>query len=465
MKVTAAEAVAGSFRDPSGFLFTSDGTLYRQVNERYRESWDALHESGLYQKLVDDGLLVAHAEVPTELAPRAGAYRVIRPEKIPFISYPYEWCFSQIQDAALATLQIQELALERNLTLKDASAYNIQFRDGRPVLIDTLSFEPYVEGTPWVAYRQFCQHFLATLALMACRDVRLGQLLRVYIDGVPLDLASRLLPVRTRLRFGLLTHIHLHASSQARHADVAAHGTGSRAAHVSRMGLRGLIDSLRSSVRKLSWKAGGTEWGNYYDDTNYSSPSAEHKAELVRKLVRSVTPETVWDVGGNTGLFSRLAVEVGSHVVSWDVDPAAVEKNYRHLREEGPRPLLPLLLDLTNPSGGLGWANEERLSLRERGPVDLVMALALVHHLAISNNVPLPRVADFFASLSPHLLIEFVPKQDSQVQRLLATREDIFDDYTQAGFEAAFGQRYETVEVHPIRESVRTLYLLRRKRA
>jgi len=196
--MAAAEVVAGSFRDPSGFLFTSNGTLYRQVNERYRQSWDALHESGLYQKLVDDGLLVAHVEVSTELAPRPGAYRVIRPEKIPFISYPYEWCFSQLRDAALATLRIQELALARNLILKDASAYNIQFRDGRPVLIDTLSFERYVEGTPWVAYRQFCQHFLATLALMECRDVRLGQLLRVYIDGVPLDLASQLLPVRTR---------------------------------------------------------------------------------------------------------------------------------------------------------------------------------------------------------------------------------------------------------------------------
>jgi hypothetical protein len=445
--VTAAEAVAGSFRDPSGFLFTKNGTLYRQVNERYRQSWDALHESGLYLELVGDGLLIPHAEVSTELAPRPGAHRVIRPEPIHFISYPYEWCFSQLQDAALATLRIQERALERNLILKDASAYNIQFRDGRPLLIDTLSFEPYVEGTPWVAYRQFCQHFLAPLALMACRDVRLGQLLRVYIDGVPLDLASRLLPLRTRLRFGLLTHIHLHASSQTRHADVGARGTGAPAAHVSRTGLRGLIDSLQSSVRKLSWQAGGTEWGDYYDDTNYSAPGADHKAEVVRKLVGLATPATVWDLGGNTGVFSRLAVEAGSHVVSWDVDP-----------------LLPLLLDLTNPSAGIGWANEERMSLADRGPVDLVMALALVHHLAISNNVPLPRIAAFLASLSPQLLIEFVPKQDSQVQRLLATRADIFDDYTQAGFEAAFGQHYETLEAHPIRESVRTLYLFRRKR-
>ena len=461
--MVAAEAVPGSFRDPSGFLFRSDGVLYRQVNERYRRSWEALHESGLYAALTDAGLLIPHTEVSTDLAPMQPAYRVIRPEPLPFISYPYEWSFSQLRDAALATLRIQDLALERNLTLKDASAYNIQFRDGRPVLIDTLSFEPYDEGTPWVAYRQFCQHFLAPLALMAFVDVRLGQLLRVHIDGVPLDLASRLLPTRTRLRFGVLTHIHMHARSQTRHADSAATGSAAPAARVSRLGLRGLIDSLRSSVTKLSWRAGGTEWGDYYDDTNYSKPGAEHKAELVRKLLGVASPATVWDLGGNTGVFSRLAVDAGAHVVSWDVDPAAVEKNYRHLREEGPRPLLPLLLDLTNPSGGIGWANEERMSLAERGPVDLVMALALIHHLAISNNVPLPRIADFLATLAPSLLIEFVPKEDSQVQRLLATREDIFDDYTPAGFEAAFARRWETVEVHPIRDGVRTLHLLRRR--
>jgi ribosomal protein L11 methylase PrmA len=462
--VARTETVAGSFRDPSGFLFQSDGTLHRQVDESYRESWDVLIGSGLYRQLVDDGLLVAHEEVSTDLAPAPGAYRVIRPERIPFVSYPYEWSFSQLQDAALATLRIQQRALEREMTLKDASAYNIQFRGGRPILIDTLSFEPYREGAPWIAYRQFCQHFLAPLALMAFCDVRLSQLFRVYIDGVPLDLASALLPRRTRLRFGLLTHVHMHAKSQTRHADAARAGA-KQSVSVSRTGMLGLIDSLAGTVRKLAWRPGGTEWGDYYQDTNYTSGSADHKTELVRKLAASVTPKTVWDLGANTGVFSRLAVEAGAEVAAWDVDPAAVEKNYLRLRQEGGGRLLPLLLDLTNPSPGLGWANEERMSLAERGPVDLVMALALIHHLAISNNVPLDRVADFLAPLAPHLVIEFVPKEDSQVQRLLASRADIFPNYTQAGFERAFARRYDVVESHPVRESVRTLYLFRRKAA
>jgi hypothetical protein len=463
--VTSPETLKASFRDPSGFLFTRDGVLYRQVDERYRAAFDALNESGLYRGLVDDGLLVEHREVSTELALRPGAYRVLQPEPVPFVSYPYEWCFSQLKDAALATLRIQQRALERGMVLKDASAYNVQFRCGRPVLIDTLSFEPWREGEPWVAYRQFCQHFLAPLALMAHCDVRLGQLLRIHVDGVPLDLASALLPARTWLRFGLLTHLHLHAKSQARHADSAARKGAPAAPRVSRSGMLGLVDSLLSAVGKLAWAPAATEWGDYYADTNYTPAAVDHKLELVRKLVAASAPRTVWDLGGNTGRFSRLAVEAGAHVVSWDLDPAAVEKSYLHLKQEGPRPLLPLLLDLTNPSAAIGWANEERMSLAQRGPVDLVMALALIHHLAISNNVPLERIADFLAPLAPRLLIEFVPKRDSQVQRLLATREDIFDRYAPEAFEAAFARRYETVEAQPIRESERVLYLLRRRNA
>src|SRR6185503_16964008 len=201
--------LSASFRDPSGFLFSRGGVLYRQVNRKYEQEYARLMESGLYEKLVKAGLLIPHLEVdeaPAESeVTRAFAYKIIQPERAPFISYPYEWSFGQLKDAALATLSIQRRALKVGMSLKDASAYNIQFVRGKPTLIDTLSFEIYKEGQPWVAYRQSCQHFLAPLALMALKDVRLNQLLRVYIDGVPLDLASGLLPAKTRLNFGLLT--------------------------------------------------------------------------------------------------------------------------------------------------------------------------------------------------------------------------------------------------------------------
>lgn len=454
------EILASSFRDPSGFLFRHEGKLYRQINQTYADDYKLLHESGLYGLLVKKGLLVAHVEAPLELARTDQAHTIIEPELVPFISYPYEWCFSQLKDAALATLRIQKLATKKGMSLKDASAYNIQFHRGRPVLIDTLSFTAYREGEPWVAYRQFCQHFLAPLALMALRDVRLGSLLRANIDGVPLDLAARLLPMRTKLNPGLLMHLHAHAASQKKHEDQRKSAKGT---NVSTKALAGIVDSLRGAVRRLEWKPAGTEWGDYYSDTNYSDEALSRKRELVKNLLGRTDARTVWDLGANNGFFSRVASEQGLETVASDIDPTAVEANWREVKEKGEQDLLPLLMDLTNPSPALGWDHAERSSFMDRGPVDAVFALALVHHLAISNNVPLPLLASFFARAGRWAIVEFIPKSDSQVQRLLATREDVFPDYTREGFEAAFSGPFEIIAAESIAGSERTLYLVRRR--
>ena len=453
-------SLGSSFRDPSGFLFTRDGTLYRQINQVYREHYDRLMGSGLYAELTEAGLLIPHTEVDLPPAEPPSAYRVLRPEPIPFISYPYEWCFSQLQDAALATLRIQRRALRHGMSLKDASAYNIQFHRGRPVLLDTLSFETLREGEPWVAYRQFCQHFLAPLALMARRDIRLGQLLRVHIDGVPLDLASGLLPWPTRWQLGLAMHIHGHAASQRRYADKAVKP---KAGRFGLRALQGLVESLQSTVRRLHWRPSGTEWAEYYRETNYTSSAIVHKEELVGRFLERCRPQVVWDLGANTGRFGRIASDRAILTVASDNDPAAVELSYLECKKRKETHLLPLLVDLTNPSPSQGWAHDERMSLLERGPADAVLALALVHHLAISNNVPLGRLADFFAQAGRALIVEFVPKSDSQVQRLLATREDVFPDYRQDAFEAAFARRFEVEAAETVRESERTLYLMRRR--
>ncbi len=451
--------LGASFRDPAGFLFTREGVLYRQINQAGAEDYSALMSSGLYEKLTKAGILIAHAETDLPFSSLdSRGYKVIQPERVPFISYPYEWSFSQLKDAALTTLSIQRRALNAGLTLKDASAYNIQFLRGRATLIDTLSFGKYHEGKPWDAYRQFCQHFLAPLALMAEVDVRLGQLLRVYMDGVPLDLASQLLPLRTRLNFGLLTHIHIHAGAQRRYAgaEVRSGSVGS----LSKQAFFALLDSLQGSVKRLASKTGDTEWGHYYEITNYSDAGFEHKKEILARWTEQIQPGLVWDLGANNGVFSRICGAHGAYVVSWDVDPAAVEQNYRQVKSARETNILPLTLDLTNPSPALGWNHRERESFRERGPADLVLALALIHHLAISNNVPLPQLAEFFAGTGGRLVIEFVPKSDSQVQKLLASRADIFPDYTPEGFEAAFSRRFRTVEKVHLRESERVLYLM-----
>jgi ribosomal protein L11 methylase PrmA len=450
------ERVPSSFRDPSGFLFEREGRLYRQVNSCYGDEYEYLIRSGLYDSLVGDGLLVPHEEV----LPTPGAFRVLRPEPIPFVSYPYEWSFGELKAAALATLEIEGRAVARGMGLKDASAYNIQFRGVRPVLVDTLSFERLDRDAPWVAYRQFCQHFLAPLALMSRRDVRLSQLLRIYIDGVPLDLASELMPGRSRLSFGLLSHLHLHAKSQLRFADEGSRQTRRK---MGRYGLEALLANLRTTVEALEWKPDGGGWVDYYESTNYTPSALSEKKRIVSDWLREMAPSVVWDLGANIGEFSRAASEAGAYTVSFDSDAGAVDENYRSCLARRETRILPLVLDLTNPSAGIGWANRERSSLMERGPADVALALALVHHLAIGNNVPFARIAEFLAAVCRTLILEFVPKSDSQVRRMLATREDVFGDYGAEAFEREFTPFFRTVSREPIRESERTLYRLERR--
>ena len=461
-------AIGASFRDPSGFIYERDGQIYREVNRSYAADYDQLMSSGLYEVLTSKHLLVSHEEVEPVGAADADHYKTLRPEQVPFISYPYEWCFSELRDAALLTLRLQKLALAHDMTLKDASAYNIQFLNGRPVMIDTLSFARYEEGMAWVGYRQFCQHFLAPLALMSRRDVRLLDLLRLHLDGVPLDLAVSMLPMKTWLSRGLFMHLRVHARYQRNYegkGDPAAEsskGSGSKAQVLSRAALGNMVEDLRGVVRNLDWKPAGTEWAEYYCGDSYEEDSLAHKQELVRANLERLQPGVVWDLGANTGVYSRIAAEVGAQVLSFDVDPACVERNYRNVRKEKLQTLLPLRLDLVNPSPSQGWAHEERSSLAARANADCVLALALIHHIAISNNVPLDKIAEYFARLAKNLVIEFVPKSDAKVKALLATREDVFSRYTREGFEAAFGLYYKTLEAVPIRGSERVLYLLER---
>lgn len=461
---TIAERDPGSYRDPAGFVFRRDGVVYRQIDASFAADWERFIDSGLHARLADAGIVIHHEDVDPGLAAEPPAHCVIRPAPLETISYPYEWSFSQLKDAALLTLRAQASALEADMTLRDASAYNVQFLRGRPVLIDSLSFERAEPGRPWIAYRQFCEHFLAPLALMARVDVRLGRLLREHLEGIPLDLAARLLPGRTRLSFGLGPHIHLHARAQRRHAGDGAKAADHDAGSMSPRRLGTLIESLRDTVDGLAWEPEGTAWADYADNTSYDDTATAAKVAAVAGALEAVGGSRAWDLGANTGRYSRLAADTGYRVVALDLDPAAVERGYRAVRAEGREDILPLLADLTDPSPPLGWGSTERAGLLERVDADVILALALVHHLAIGANVPLPMIASLFARLAPHAIVEFVPKDDAMVGRLLASRRDIFTDYTIEAFRRAVEPHFDIVTETPIEHSRRTLFHLRRRR-
>ncbi len=457
-----SDNLKSSFRDPSGFIFTQNGEIFRQINEVYKSDYELLMSSGLYEELVSENLLIPHVEV--EKHSRDTAWKVIKPQQIPFISYPYEWAFSMVKDAALATLEIQKRALAHGMSLKDASAFNIQFVEGHPVLIDTLSFETYEEGKPWVAYKQFVEHFLTPLALMAYIDVRLNRMSAVYLDGIPVDLAASMLPFKSKFNLRLLFHIFAHATSQKKYSNKKI-GKDVVARKFSKHALMGLLDNLEGAVKSLSWNPAGTEWEDYYeeDKNNYKSESLKHKGELVESYLKSIKAKQVWDMGANTGYFSRIAKNTGAQVLSFDIDFGAIEKNYRDIKKHSEKNMLPLFSDLTNPTPSVGWENNERLSLFERGSADCVMALAFIHHLAIPHNIPFAYLAETFSKMGSHVIVEYIEKDDSQVQILLANRKDVFDHYTKNDFEQEFEKYFKILKATPIKNSKRTLYLMQKK--
>jgi hypothetical protein len=454
----------GSWRDPFGFIYRRDGTLYRQVNRAACDEWTALEGSGLLSTLQRDGRLVAHETAPVELAADpTRAIAVLKPATIPFVSYPYEWTFGQLKAAALLTLDIQEAASSAGFELRDASAYNVQIDAGRPLFIDTLSFRRATRGTPWIAYGQFCEHFVAPLALMATRDIRLGGLRRDHVDGILLDLAASMLPARTRFSMGLGTHVHLHARSRRRNAsrtDAVARASGRS---MSATQQAAMLDSLRRLIGSLSWSPEGTEWADYGTASSYDDAGARAKDAAVTELLAGADHSVVWDLGANAGRYSSIAAQFAPRVVAFDIDPAASEKHWQSLSERGESRILPLLMDLANPSPAIGWDARERRSVFERAEGATLMALALIHHVAIGRNVPLPMFSATLARLGDRLLIEWVPKGDPMVDRLLSTREDVFPDYAEAGFRTAFDRDWSLTAQRPVTGTMRTLYLFSRR--
>lgn len=455
-----------SFRDPLGYIFYFQGKVYRHITHQAQADYDQFMTSGLYAALTKQGLLIPHKEVKDPRGKNLGAYKVILPEQLEFITYPYEWSFSHYQDAALLTARVQKIALEHDMTLKDASAYNVQLHKGRQVFIDTLSFARLTKNH-WEGYKQFCEHFVAPLLLMTYTDLRMSVLMRDFIDGVPLSMASKLLPSRAKARPGVFTHIIAHNAAQQRYAGNQKTATQHRPGKLNKQQLLALVDNLERLVKSLKISAKtSSEWHKYYEFTNYSDTSFKQKQRFVREFAGHIRPDVLVDVGGNDGTFVREAHKnLPVFSIAADIDPLAVEEGYGKMKRLGEQSFVPVRIDLTNPSAGIGWGNEERTAFADRipGKKRLILALALIHHLSISNNVPFEQVAQYFVSLGEYLVIEFVPKGDSKVDILLANRDDVFLEYTQKDFEAAFSQWYKIMKTQKLSGTKRTLYLMQKK--
>ena len=455
----------GSFRDPESRIFYAGDGVYRALSADGLSDYEALAATGL----LDDPRVVG-TERAQDVAALDGLLvhvpaAVLRHERIPFVSYPYEWTFSMLKDAALVQLDLLLAALEHDLVLKDSTPYNIQFKGARAQFVDIGSFERLRQGEPWVGYRQFCMLYLYPLLLQAAKGVPFQPWLRGSIDGITPGQMRALMSFRDRFRKGVFTNVFLHAKLEERYAD----RPGEVKAEVKRVFKKELlvanVRKMRKLVERLSWDPPKGVWTAYGERNTYTDDDARRKDDFVREVAKSRDWKLVWDIGANNGRYSRIAAEGARSVVAVDADQGPVELLYRDLRAEGDERILTLAMNLADPSPGLGWRGRERKSMPERGAPELVLALALVHHMAISANVPVRELIDWLASLGAALVIEFPTREDPMVKKLLAPKRDgLHPDYELGFFERCLGEAFEVERSERLGSGTRVLYYARPKR-
>ena len=457
---------AASFRDPAGFVFEHDGDLFRAVHPDAAEDVDALFSSGLHDELVAANLLVAHKRVATAAPLLPADWMLLKPDRLPIISYASEWTDAQLLAAARLTLELQRRALRHGLSLKDASSFNVQFLGSRPVFIDLLSFKRIEASRAWPAYRQFCEHFLAPLALR--RHVPQASATNIGLNGVALPVASRMLPARTWLTPPLALHVHMHAR--------AAEAGKGRKRVLRTDAIKTVTDfqvqltiSLAAAVERVRPRQRDSAWAGYRSNNVYSKRSAEKKLQFVQQVVTRTGARRALDLGANDGHYARALVDMGLACTAAEIDAACSERIYA---SSTVRPYDTLLntvrVDLTNPTPAHGWAHRERASFVERMRCDLTLALALIHHLSISHQVPFDEIARFLVDLAPCAVVEYVPLTDVMSQQLLEARTGMTEAYLQTlseqSFQAAFAPLFDCeARSEPI-EGGRILYHFKRRR-
>jgi hypothetical protein len=446
-----------SYRDPSGYIFVRDGIYYRQVNKIYKEDFEFFINSGCYDSLVSKKILIPHEIIHENISADENYYQVLKPVQLPFTSYPWEWCFSMLKDAALLTLAALKESLKWGLVLKDATPYNIQWNNGRLQFIDTLSFERYDEKKPWIAYRQFCTQFLSPLLLSHYAKQQLPQLLLAYPEGIPLKITSALLPLKTRFSLHTYLHIHLQSKYSDKHVEEKEKNIV-----FSKKKLLNMVDSLEILVNKLQVPVQSSNWSEYYDEAGERDNYLSAKQELISKWMNELQPLKIADFGANTGEFSQLASSYGM-VIATDFDPNCIEKLYLAEKQKNNSSILPLVIDLSSPSPSLGVNNKERTSFINRTKVDLGLALALIHHLSIGKNIPFDMIAAFFSKTCNNLFIEYVPKTDPKIKLMLSQKKDIYTGYSEENFITAFSNYFFINKKEQVGSSGRILFYLQRK--
>lgn len=456
--VGGRERERGSFRDRNGSVYYQDGRVFRTLGANALSNWQRLQDTAFFRDNMEAGRIVATRPAADQPSSETGG--VVEHDRIPFVSYPYEWTFGMLKDAALLHLELMRDALAADFILKDSSPYNVQWEGVHPVFIDVPSFEPLAKGAPWVGYRQFCEMMLYPLMLQAYKGLDFRPWLRGRIDGIPAEEMGRMVSARDLFRAGTLLHVVAQSALQRRYSGGRQDVRGAlAAAGFDKALIQRNVDKLHRVVEGLRPSGTATEWADYDRTHSYEADEFEAKADFVRRAAASRRWNLAWDLGCNTGTFSRILEPHADYVVSMDADWMAIEHLYRRERAgQASRKILPLVVNLSDASPNQGWRGVERKDLAARGRPDLTLCLALVHHVVITANIPLADFVDWLAELGTAIVIEFVGREDEMVQALLANREDQYDDYYPDAFRQLLNRHFEIREERSLKGGKRTIF-------
>ncbi len=454
-----------SFRDPMSRVFVLDGAVYRAFTAAGAQHWRAFDRAGLREELEQAGLLIpSRVPSPPPIPALSGAppALVLQHPTISFISYPYEWCFSMLKDAALLHLTLLERLIQKGFILKDASPFNAQFVGARPIFIDAGSIQLYEPGTPWPALHQFSWTMLNPLLISAFLGIPFPRFLRAEPSGIDTETTARVFGGRFCWHPTVIQYVYLQAFLDRRYKACPIPRQARTGFQFSPSLLRGIFSSLARKIAALRFVPRDQHWTRYSETHSYTDESLAAKREFVATALQAIgRRRLLWDLGCNTGDFSLLARDFFEYVIAIDGDFEAVEALFQRLRRDDAARVLPLVVDLANPSSNAGWNNEERRGFFSRGRPDCVLALALLHHLRVTAGIPLEHLVEFIAGLADNAVVEFVSSEDPLFKRLTASRGVRFDDFTESAFRDLFRRRYRSVDARRL-SATRSIFFFSR---